>query len=68
MRISEVKAGDVLEWEETLCRHRGTYRVRRIEVLERKGRNILTNFGNWIYWGDYGLGNSTTKKVIDGPK
>lgn len=56
-----IKPGDVITWEETLCRHRGTYRKHTIQVRSRKGKNIETTHGDWIYWGERGLGGNTTQ-------
>lgn len=61
MRWSQIEPGDVIEWEETLCRHRGSYRVHKITVAWRRGKNIRGIGGEDAYWGSSGLGNGTTK-------
>lgn len=44
--------GTVIEWEETLCRHRGTYKDRRIVVAQLTGNNLEDTHGSWHYWTD----------------
>ncbi len=58
---SSIKPGDTIEWEETLCAHRGTYRIRKLTVAWRRGKNIRGVDGEDAYWGSAGLGNSSTK-------
>jgi hypothetical protein len=45
-----IPVGAVIEWEETLCRHRGTYRLRKLTVAQVLGMNLLDTHGDYHYW------------------
>lgn len=44
--------GNTIRWEETVCSHRGTYRILEGVLKESHGWNVLIN-DDWLFWKDF---------------
>jgi hypothetical protein len=51
-KLKDIKPPVKIEWERTLCRNRGTYKIERAIIISKKGRNLETENGEYLWWPD----------------